>query len=110
MEFGEAINRRADRGTRRWFGEMVASNGGFFSGRLPIAVQLEEIGALELAMTAIRNEAGLRSAPLRERCGPFLGTAEIEQFAARIEDAAVDGTRDDRRDLSSEDGDHGLVE
>ena len=110
MEFRKEINGFADRWTRSGLREIIAGDGGFRGGCMPIAVQLEKISAMELAVAAIRDEAGLGGAPIGECDGPFLRASKVEKFAAGSEDTAIDRACNDGRDFSGYDGDHGFIE
>ena len=48
--------------------------------------------------------------PARQGGGPFLGTSQVEQSLASLDDRAVDDPRRDRRNLAGDHGRHGLVE
>jgi hypothetical protein len=63
---------------------------------LPRAVHLENLGAANQALTAVRHQVGLRLAPVAQRCRPLLGPAEIEDLEAPLDHAAVHITRDER--------------
>ena len=77
---------------------------------LPCPVELGQLGAVDLALAAVRNEVRLGFAPSGQRRGPLLGPAQVEQALARLDDRAVDDPDDDRRDLPGRRRDHRLVE
>jgi hypothetical protein len=76
----------------------------------PRAVQLQDLGAPDEALPAIRHEIWLGLTPTRQGGRPLLRSMEIENLQASFDDAAVHVADHERRHLASVDGDHGLVE
>ena len=65
---------------------------------------------MDQALTAERDDAGLRVAPRDQRLGPLLSTLHVEHLVAGADDRAVDETADQRRHLGRGHADHRLVE
>ena len=76
----------------------------------PRAVQLHDLGAVDEAIPAERDEVRLRVTPVRQRRRPLLRPAQVQHLLAGLDHAAVDGAGDDLGDLVGDDGDHHLVE
>src|SRR4029079_1359008 len=66
----------------------------------PRAVKLRDLGAVNHGLAAMSHEFGLRCAPRAQRRRPFLRAMEIEDFAARADDAAIDVADNEGRRVS----------
>ena len=76
----------------------------------PLAVQLHDLGAMDQAVAAERDQVRLRVAPVGQCRRPLLRPAQIEDLLACLDHAAVDRAGDDLGHLVGHDGDHDLVE
>ena len=110
VELGGSGERHPDGRLTRRPGEPLARPLGFVHGVLPLAVELHELGAVHEALTAVRDQLGLRREPVAQGRRPLLRAAQIEDLLAGLDHAAVDRSREDRRDLARDDGHHHLVE
>ena len=75
----------------------------------PGAVQLLDPCAVGEAAPGERHQLGLGVAPAGERFRPLLRAPRFERLLAGRNHAAIDGAREERRDLTRGDGDHRLV-
>jgi hypothetical protein len=73
-------------------------------------MQLHDLCTMDQALSAVRHEARLRSAPAGQGRRPLLSPAEIEDVLARLDDRAIDDPGDGGGNLTAGDRDHGLVE
>jgi len=89
---------------------VLAGTVGFVDGVLPRAAELQHFGTANEALTAIRDEIGLRPAPLAQRRRPLLRPGPIEDFVAGLEHAAVDVACENGGDFAGDDRDHRLIE
>ena len=76
----------------------------------PRAAELHQLGAVNQAGPAERDEIGLRRAPARERGRPFARAVHHVELAAARDRGAVDEPRRHRSQAACRDGDHRLVE
>ena len=110
VQFGLLIERRAGAALARWIAEALARVHKFRHRVGPRAVKLRDLGAVNHALSAMSHEVGLRCAPRAQRRRPFLRSVEIEDFAARADDAAIDVAHNEGRRVSSRHAHHDLVE
>ena len=82
----------------------------FVHGSGPGAMQLHQFGAAYQALTAIGHQVRLRCTPAGQRRCPLLRPAQIEDFVAGFDHAAIDVPGHQRGHLAGRDGDHRLVE
>ena len=80
VELGLPIEGLADRRVAR-LGQLLEGSLGLLDGVLPGAVELHELGPVEHALAAIRDQIGLRLAPSGECRCPLLGPPQIEDLA-----------------------------
>ena len=108
--------RRAGRSPRRRLGRVaVATATSRARSRLgtrvlPRTMEAHELGAVDEAVAAERDEVRLRIEPARERGCPLLRATQVVQLVAGLDDRAVDDARHDRRDLAGDHRRHRLVE
>ena len=76
----------------------------------PGAVDAHQLGAVDEAVAAERDEFWLRIEPARQRGRPLLRATQVVQLMAGLDDRAVDDARHDRRDLAGDHRGHRLVE
>ena len=76
----------------------------------PFALQLQDLGAVDEALTAIRDKVRLRGAPLVQRLCPFFAAPQIEDALTGQDHCTVDDACGHRRYLLVGDDDHCLVE
>ena len=110
MELGPAVVRLADGRFDGWSRQPGLRTLGLAIGVAPQAVELHDLGPVDEAPTAERDEVGLGVAPGAERSGPFLRTAEVEDLAERLDRGAIDRPDGDRRHLAGRHRQHRLVE
>ena len=76
----------------------------------PRALELHDLGPMDLAGADEGDHVGLSFAPLRKGGGPFAGTVDRIHLLTGADDAAVHQAGHERRQLPSGDRDHGLVQ
>src|SRR5262249_53537840 len=110
MNFGGLVERCGDRA--RVAARDLAGGGtpGLLDRFLPGAVQLHDLGAMNQAIAAEGDELRLRLAPCGECISPFAGAVEGVDALARTDDAAIDKSGEDGRDLAGSGRQHRLVE
>lgn len=69
----------------------------------PRAPQLEDLGAVDQALAAERDEVGIVVAPAAEALGPALRPMQVEQLLAPLDHGAVAVVHDHGRDLAGRD-------
>jgi hypothetical protein len=82
----------------------------FVHGFLPRAVELQQLGAVDQALTAVWHEVRLRGAPLPQGLGPLLRAPQIEDLVTVLDHGAVDNTDSHGRHFARGNRDHHLVE
>ena len=110
VELALLVEGRPEGGGGRRFGETDVGLLGLGAGRIPVAAQLQEVGPVQEALAAERDDVRVGVAPARERRGPLLRPAHIEDAPALLDRRAVDDADDDRRHLALGHGDHRLVD
>lgn len=91
----------------------VRTRGGaprFFDRLWPGAQQLHDLRAMHPADANEGDHIGLALAPPRQGGRPLAGAIERIDLLAGLDDAAIYQARHERRQLSSRDHDHGLVQ
>ena len=94
----------------RRVGEPVARPTRLLQGVRPGAEELQDLGAVDQALTTERHQVRLGRAPATQRRRPLLGPADVEGLLAHRDHPAVGDACDDRRHFAGSDGDHYLVE
>src|SRR5262252_7646541 len=103
MKLGGPVKGRSESGLRKRLGEPLAGALRFLQGIRPCAAQLHDFGPVQEAGTMKSNHFGLSSAPLAQSRCPFMSTPKVERLIAGFDDTAIDGPRNDRRDLAGRD-------
>ncbi len=109
MQLTELVERRAERGVLR-VAQVAMSILRCSRGIPPRASSLQHLRPMHQALPAEGNEVRLLRTPVCEHVGPLRGPAQIECIDARLDDAAVDDPRRDRRHLPGCHRDHCVVE
>jgi hypothetical protein len=76
----------------------------------PVALRLQNFGAMHQTLASIGHQIGLGSAPGVELRGPFARAAEIVDASAGQDDGAIDDPRQHRRYFPRRSRDHRLIE
>jgi hypothetical protein len=73
-------------------------------------VQVEDLGAVDQALAGEGDHVRLLAAPGRQRGGPLVGAAPLQDFLAGVDHRAVHGAGKGWRHLAGHDRHHRLVE
>jgi hypothetical protein len=79
-------------------------------GVRPLPAKLQHLAAVDEALAAKRQKLGLGITPCAQRRGPRMDPPKVEQFAARLDHAAIRVAHDDRGHFPGRDRDHRLVQ
>jgi hypothetical protein len=71
---------------------------------------MQDLRAVDQALAGEGDHARLVAAPCGQRGSPFVGAPQLGDLLAGLDRAAVDGARDQGRELAGDDRHHGLVE
>ena len=110
MQFGLDVVSAAEGQRIDRFGEPGAGFLGDGHGVGPGAVEHQQLGTVQQAVAPVQDKAALGVAPPRERVGPLLAAANVEQLVAGVDHRAVRVSDCHRRDFAGLDRHHGLVE
>ena len=103
------VQRQAERGMRRLGQVPTRTFGGGGRGR-PVATGLEDLRAVDEALTSVRHQVGLRGTPPIEGLGPLGRAPEVRDLHARVDHAAVHDAGRNGRHVTRHDDDHRFVE
>jgi hypothetical protein len=73
-------------------------------------VQVQDLGPVDQALAGEGDHVRLVAAPCGQRDGPLVGAPQLGDLLAGLDRAAVDGAGNQGRELTGDDGHHGLVE
>ena len=90
--------------------EALARSPRLLEGGVPSALQLHDLGAMHEADAGMGHHARLLLAPAGQGVGPLASAAQFVHALPEPDRVAVDDSCDDRRQLSSSDGHHHLVQ